>query len=252
MSTNHSRHAVLFRLLLLLLFPTVNNTQIATVWTYHHWGHRCHTGKICNGHVATSYPWTALQKYVKVCQGLMKTCFLVLVYCCSTPPQYWNLLQKNSWYLVATVAAVVVGFGGGVYYLDTVNSKNCRCSQNRGAGVSVTWSLDFFLLGLWTESNIALLSSCLHICPTLTHHMAVSHSQCHKFYKRKFDSYTSGTLHRKILRNLEESGLKQLATLILTHISLSLGKSIPALKYIRWSTIAFCFGSCGYKESSDA
>jgi hypothetical protein len=58
--------------------------------------------------------------------------------------------------------------------------------------------------------------------------------------------------HRKMLRNLEESGLKQLATLRLTHISLSLGKSIPALKYSRWSTTAFCFGSCGYKESSDA
>jgi hypothetical protein len=82
--------------------------------------------------------------------------------------------------------------------------------------------------------------------------MIVSHSQCHKFWERKFDSYTSGTSHRKILRNLEESGLKQLATLILTHISLSLGKSIPALKYSRWSTTAFCFGSCGYKESSDA
>jgi hypothetical protein len=63
--------------------------------------------------------------------------------------------------------------------------------------------------------------------------MAVSHSQSHKFWERKFNSYTSGTSHRKILINLEESGMKQLATLILTVIALSLGKSIPASKYSR-------------------
>jgi hypothetical protein len=74
---------------------------------------------------------------------------LLLLY----PPTLLKTITEKSLVLVVVVD----------YYLDIVNSKNCSCSQNRRARVSKTWSLDFFLLGLWTKSNIALTFSVQHL-----------------------------------------------------------------------------------------
>lgn len=96
-STNYeaSHYAVFFSFLLLPVFPTTNNTKTAAVWTYHDGGHRCNTTTICNSHFVSSYPGATLQKFVKVRQSLVNTCFLIFIYGCLPLIQNWNLQQMS-------------------------------------------------------------------------------------------------------------------------------------------------------------